>query len=199
MAIENSKTDRLDELRTLLEKQPHVILDDHVEAAVAIILIQNETRQLEVLLIQRAERVGDPWSGHTSLPGGRIKSLDGSPKTAAAREALEEVGIDVRDAQFLGSLPPSYPWNKPELKVQPFVFGFATRPEVSIGPEVVTAFWVPLMDFPRHLTQSEVQTRVGPRKVESFLVEGHVVWGFTFRVLSDLLKLNGSDDSGGGH
>src|SRR5690349_14872094 len=37
-------------------------------AAVAVIIAPSPDA---ILLIRRAERVGDPWSGHMALPGGR--------------------------------------------------------------------------------------------------------------------------------
>ena len=40
-------------------------------AAVAIVLRQGDPG-LEFLLIKRAEREGDPWSGQVALPGGHL-------------------------------------------------------------------------------------------------------------------------------
>ncbi|HLC10977.1 MAG TPA: hypothetical protein VJL56_03935, partial [Candidatus Bathyarchaeia archaeon] len=41
---------------------------DHVEAVVAILLWDEPGRGLQTLLVQRAEREGDPWSGQIGLP-----------------------------------------------------------------------------------------------------------------------------------
>jgi len=49
---------------------------------------------VEVLLIQRTARPGDVWSGHLAFPGGRVEAGE-SDEAAAAREADEEVGLDV--------------------------------------------------------------------------------------------------------
>jgi hypothetical protein len=40
-------------------------------AAVAIIVREANDAQPEILLIRRAERSSDPWSGHMAFPGGR--------------------------------------------------------------------------------------------------------------------------------
>ena len=37
-----------------------------------------------LLLMRRAERAGDPWSGHVSFPGGRVDPRDPSTRAAAA-------------------------------------------------------------------------------------------------------------------
>jgi len=61
----------------------------------------------EVLFIKRAARTGDKWNGHVALPGGKRDPEDEDDETTAAREALEEVGIDLghENAIAIGNLP----------------------------------------------------------------------------------------------
>src|SRR5207245_9086087 len=77
----------------------------------------------------------------------------------------------------------------PELKVQPLIYQLHKQTLLHIGLEVVSAFWVALSELPGMRKQSEVSTRLGPRTVDSFYVDGRVVWGFTFRVMRELLGL----------
>ena len=73
-------------------------------AAVAL-LLRPTWAEPELLLIRRAEREGDPWSGHMALPGGRAAPSDPDPVATAARESAEEVGIDpARAGRLLGAL-----------------------------------------------------------------------------------------------
>ena len=44
-------------------------------SAVAMIL-QVREGELHILMIKRAEREGDPWSGHMAFPGGRMEKSD---------------------------------------------------------------------------------------------------------------------------
>src|SRR5579863_6444108 len=75
-------------------------------AAVAVVVRDTEEGD-EVLLIKRAERDGDPWSGHIALPGGRVQKQDESFKATAVRETREEVGVDLdANASFLGYMRP---------------------------------------------------------------------------------------------
>ena len=58
------------------------------EAAVAIILRQQPDApdSTDILFIKRAEKVGDPWSGHMAFPGGhREREDDGLRGTQCAR------------------------------------------------------------------------------------------------------------------
>ena len=44
------------------------------QAAVALILRQKSAQTLELLMIQRAIKEDDPWSGHMAFPGGKRNS-----------------------------------------------------------------------------------------------------------------------------
>lgn len=54
---------------------------------------------LQVLLIQRAERAGDPFSGYWALPGGHVDIAERFEE-AGRRELWEETGIEAPSALF---------------------------------------------------------------------------------------------------
>ena len=163
---------------------------DQVEAVVAILLWDEPGRGLQTLLVQRAEREGDPWSGQVGLPGGRVKQNAETPHTALHREVEEEVGIKLEEVGVeLGSLSVGHPMRRMEMRVQPWVYGLRVKPLVSIGPEIADCFWANLADLPSKKKMSEITIRNQPWSVESFVVEGKIVWGFTYRVLSELLPI----------
>ena len=163
---------------------------DQVEAVVAILLWDEPGRGLQTLLVQRAEREGDPWSGQIGLPGGRVKQGAETPRTALHREVEEEVGIKLEEVGVeLGSLSVGHPMRRLEMKVQPWVYGLMIKPSVSIGPEIAGSFWVNLAELPLKMKMSEITVRHKPWSVESFVVDGKIVWGFTYRVLTELLPI----------
>jgi 8-oxo-dGTP pyrophosphatase MutT (NUDIX family) len=163
---------------------------DQVEAVVGILLWEEPGRGLQALLVQRAEREGDPWSGQVGLPGGRVKQSIESPRTAVHREVEEEVGIKLEEVGVeLGSLSVGHPMRRIEMRVQPWVYGLRVKPRVSIGSEIAGSFWVNLAELPSTKKMSEITIRDKPWSVESFVVEGKVVWGFTYRVLTELLPI----------
>jgi hypothetical protein len=61
----------------------------------------------ELLFIKRAARIGDKWNGHVALPGGKRDPEDRDDEVTAAREAMEEVGIDLSESHAItvGNLP----------------------------------------------------------------------------------------------
>ncbi len=164
---------------------------EQVEAVVAILLWEEPTAGLQTLLVQRVEREGDPWSGQIGLPGGRVKQPRESPRSALRREVEEEVGIKLEEVGVeLGSLTIGQPIRRIGMRVQPWVYGLRIKPKVNIGPEeIADSFWVNLKELPSKMKMTEITIRNEPRSVESFVVEGRVVWGFTYRVLTELLPI----------
>ncbi len=163
---------------------------DQVEAVVAILLWDEPGGGLQTLLVQRAEREGDPWSGQIGLPGGRVKQGAETPRTALHREVEEEVGIKLEEVGLeLGSLSVGHPMRRLEMRVQPWVYGLSVKPMVSIGSEIASSFWANLADLASKKKMSEITIRDKPWSVESFVVEGKIVWGFTYRVLTELLPI----------
>ena len=117
-------------------------------SSVAILLKTDRESGPCVLLIQRATREGDPWSGHMAFPGGRLSPQDHFPLDAAIRETYEETGFDVLGkAYYVGQLSEvitrSHRW--PGLMtVTPFVFRLKDTPIWALNHEVAEVVWVPL-------------------------------------------------------
>ncbi len=163
------------------------------QAAVAV-LLRFDRDGAEALLVRRAERAGDRWSGHVGLPGGHADALDADLYATALRETREEVGIDLaRAARLLGRLAslearPREPFRP--LCIHPFVFAARETAEPSLGPEVVEAFWFPLERARTGaLAAAHSITRDGVRITRpSWSFEGRVVWGLTYEILSSLLR-----------
>jgi len=150
------------------------------EAAASALL-----RSGEVLLIERAEREGDPWSGHVALPGGFRRPSE-TLLEAAVRETLEEVGVDLRGVEPLAVLGPFRSRLDPGLRVFLFAFPFPGGDPVP-GPEVRSVFWIPLGS----LSRTEVVSLPGVGRVEGCPVGGRVIWGLTLRMLRALLEVLG--------
>jgi 8-oxo-dGTP pyrophosphatase MutT (NUDIX family) len=176
-------------LKEELASIPRSSDSDQVEAVVAILLWDEPGQGLQTLLVQRAEREGDPWSGQIGLPGGRVKQTVESPRAALHREVEEEVSIKLEEAGVeLGTLSVGHPMRRIEMRVQPWVYGLKTKPKISIGSEIADSFWVNLLELPSKKKRSDITIRNQPWTVESYFVEGRVVWGFTYRVLTELLS-----------
>ncbi len=161
-------------------------------AAVAAVLRDSDTGP-DLLLIRRAERRGDPWSGDMAFPGGVVSASDSGPYEAALRETFEEIGLDLGcDARPIGEL--SHVLSVAHLRplpmaIVPFVFDLTSTPAFRTGPEVQESLWVPLARFadPRR-REHLVRPLLGiPLRFECCRYADRTVWGLTLRMIDDLL------------
>lgn len=172
---------------------PRVVPDpERAQAAVALVLRARDP--LELLLIRRALREGDPWSGHIALPGGRRSPGDVDLSATAFRETEEETGIRVTGTgRVLGRLGVlTTPQRLPSVVISSFVA--AVPPDTTAQPdltEVVDAAWIPVPVLRSVEAASEHRIeRLGEELAFPSIVYGdYVIWGLTHRILTDFLDV----------
>jgi 8-oxo-dGTP pyrophosphatase MutT (NUDIX family) len=189
----------LDEIRrSLAARAPTTVsARGRLQAAVAMVL-RGATASPDVLFIERARREGDPWSGHMAFPGGRVDPGDPSPRSAAERETLEEVGLDLSRAEPLGRLDDLQGHRAagvPKMVISAFVYHLSEPPPLSPNHEVREAFWFPVASL--HDADRQVPYRMplaGETPFPGIRVgdpERHVVWGLTYRFLEVFFEVVG--------
>ena len=156
-------------------------------AAVALVLVDGADGA-EILLIKRAERAGDPWSGQIAFPGGRQDREDSDLLATAVRETREETGVELAAAERLGMLDDLVPRTVtlPPVIVRPFVFALARRPVLTTNPEVQRAFWVALALLSQPAVQSQLTLTLsdGVRTFPAYRLGEDIIWGMTERILT---------------
>ena len=188
----NSRAARL---RERLARRPAVSEEDPslLWAAVAIILTPDPD---SILLIRRADRTGDPWSGHMALPGGRRELTDPDLTTTAMRETAEEVGIYLDVQALAGTLDDVVPRTPvlPPIAVRPFVFVLDQRLPLTLSPEVASASWITLERLLRADTHHPVRLEVAgqSRQVQAYQLDDAMIWGMTERILTSFLTQVGA-------
>ncbi len=169
-------------------------------AAVALVLHAAAGGALELLFIERAQRSGDPWSGHMAFPGGGILPADVDARRAAERETWEEVGVELTAANFVGNLG-SLRGRPRGILVSGFVYAFAEAPPLACSAEVQSAFWFSVAElwspvrrvenmFPGWSDGVYPGIRVG-------VAQHQVVWGLTYRFLESFSGILGRSLSTG--
>jgi 8-oxo-dGTP pyrophosphatase MutT (NUDIX family) len=160
--------------------------DGKRHAAVAVVL--HVAPSPRVLLMKRAERDGDPWSGHISLPGGGYQASDGDLRITAIRETHEELGIDLGAARLIGKLDTLHPMSgRTGIAVTPFVFATEAALEPVCGPEALAAFWLPLDLAASGALDGTYRYPATEAAFPAWTFEGHVIWGLTRRILDLVL------------
>jgi len=166
-----------------------------LEAGVCLLL--RPADDLELLLIERVERDGDPWSGHIALPGGMREADDRDLLETAFRETAEEVGVRLdREASLLGALDELSPSTRrlPPLVISPFVAAAPAGVELTLDPrEVADAVWAPISALADPAARSHVEIHYEGQELRfpAIALGGHRVWGLTYRILLQLFALAG--------
>ena len=175
---------------------PHSLRIEHerIRQAAVTVLLREEPGAAELLIIKRAEREGDPWSGHLALPGGRAELLDADLMATAARETYEEVGIDLLNGGvFIGQLPliqPNAP-RLPRIEITPLVAIAPLSLSIHLSEEVDRVFWVPVGQLKRAGLSDVYAMRFGElvQKWPAYASEHGPIWGITERILTSFLEL----------
>ena len=144
---------------------------------------------VDILLTRRSDDLRH-HPGQVAFPGGGLDPGE-TPEQAAVREAVEEVGIDERGIDVIGSLA-DVPVVVSGNVVTPVLAWWAAPSSLQVdGTETAEAFRVPIADLVDPANRGTVHfARPGDGRVfvgPAFEVAGHVVWGFTAYVLDALL------------
>lgn len=166
-------------------------------AVTTILKPDNLNHELVMLFLKRNARVDDPWSGHIAFPGGRFIEQDRDILSTAARELMEETGIDMRDCEILGALNEVTPSSFRSIQVTPFVILAPEKVYINLDQnEIERFFWIPVSYFrdqlnirPHSIVRLGLKTEVPSYK----FVEENVIWGLTFRIIQDLIERMGRE------
>jgi 8-oxo-dGTP pyrophosphatase MutT (NUDIX family) len=185
----------LDRITTrLLTHEPRDPSDFLVQRRAAVAAILRFERGVEVLLMTRASREGDRWSGHVSMPGGMQHEGEALDVTAI-RETREETGVDLeRGARRLGRLGACKAIAKGKvlpMTITPFVFHLVEPQPIVLSEEAVDVFWFPLDRAATGELDDTYEYRLGPVpwNLPCWRWEGRTVWGLTHQMLSTLLEV----------
>ena len=163
-------------------------------AAVAI-MVREGQEATELLMIRRATREGDPWSGHMGFPGGRRDPEDRSNFSCALRETEEELGVDLsRWGAPLGELSDvNTGWRKdrPEMLVTPFIFSVSELPALTPNHEVDDVVWVPLHFLMDESNREPLEWEWKGQKMEtdSYLYDCYRIWGLSLMMIDEMMGL----------
>ena len=160
--------------------------DRTLRSAAVLIPVIDRPASAGVILTKRSSALKH-HPGQIAFPGGKVDEADDGAVGAALREAREEVGLDRRHVDVLGTLPPHE--TVTGFQVTPVLAvvtpDFKARPEPG---EVAEAFEAPLdhvMNPARFLIESRRWR--GERRLYFVVPWGpYYIWGATARILRAL-------------
>jgi 8-oxo-dGTP pyrophosphatase MutT (NUDIX family) len=137
-------------------------------------------------------------AGEISFPGGRRDPEDADLKDTALREAEEEIGLPRSEVRMLGELPPT----------STFVTNYVIHPFVGEIPaglawqvserEVDAVLELPLDALRESRTRTRMERRGISFETDAYVLEDHLIWGATARILENLLERLQRTSSEGG-
>ncbi len=165
-----------------------------VKRSAVVIMLREGDSGAEMLMMKRAERDGDPWSGHMGFPGGRQEPGDASIFATAIREVREEMGFDVQavtDTSLrLSDIRATGRGRVLPLVVTPYVMFAHSDIPIVPNEEVAEAMWIPLHFFTPGKRQNfdvvyDGQTYTMP----CYYYRQYRIWGLSLRMLDELLEV----------
>jgi 8-oxo-dGTP pyrophosphatase MutT (NUDIX family) len=171
----------------LLDPDEAAALDVHgrIDAGV-LVPIYPQDGTLHVVLTKRREDLRR-HAGEISFPGGRQDDDEEDLRITALREAEEEIGLPPGDVELVGALTPT-PTIATNYSVYPFVGliepGHTWVPSAG---EVAEILELPVPLLRSVYARRRLIRRGVPFRTDTYLVDEHLIWGATARMLADLL------------
>jgi ADP-ribose pyrophosphatase YjhB (NUDIX family) len=124
-----------------------------------------------------------------AFPGGHLEPDDEDLRAAAVRETLEEIGLDLAPATYLGAIDQQRAQPRGRvlnMLIAPHVFELHKEPVFTPNYEVAEVVWAPLTPLATNdLHDTETKPMMGkPTVFNGYrLSGGHFVWGLTYRMM----------------
>jgi 8-oxo-dGTP pyrophosphatase MutT (NUDIX family) len=169
-----------------------------IRSSVAILLSNSHSEEnAKILMIRRAKKKGDPWSGDMGFPGGRFSNMeDKSIYETALRELYEETGVGENDGiENIGRLSEllTKAHEKPTpMIITPFVFRVNKIPIFKRNNEVEELIWIPLSYFFNQQNRNTMEIRTGRFKwgFPSYIYDKKCIWGLSLSMIDELRNIN---------
>ncbi|HSO99411.1 MAG TPA: CoA pyrophosphatase [Solirubrobacteraceae bacterium] len=135
--------------------------------------------------------------GEISFPGGRYDEGERDLVATALREAHEEIGLPPDAVEIVGALQPT-PTIATGYAVYPFVGLIEPgRDWTPSANEVAEVLEVPLRGLLDGYGRRRLVRRGLPIRTDTYVVDEHLIWGATARILADLFdRISGRDWAG---
>ena len=127
-------------------------------------------------------------AGEISFPGGRQDPEDADLTETALREAEEEIGLARDVVTLLGDLPPISTFATNYL-IHPFVGADPRRPALAhVAARGRRRARAAAARAAGEQTRTRLQRRGITFETDAYVLDGHLIWGATYRILADLLE-----------
>jgi 8-oxo-dGTP pyrophosphatase MutT (NUDIX family) len=133
-------------------------------------------------------------AGEISFPGGRHDPQDAHLSDTALREAEEEIGLPRSQVTLLGELSPTSTFATGYL-IHPFIGLIPAGQLWRLSPrEVDAVIELPLERLRESRTRTRLERRGFTFETDAYIVDEHLIWGATARIIENLLHRLEAED-----
>ena len=140
-----------------------------------------------IIYTQRSTKVST-HSGEVSFPGGMMEDEDLDLYHTALRESQEEMALDPKLVELLGSL--NFLISRFDIEVNPYVAIITEKPNLIANEEIQEIFEVPiayLLDNKNRQTQTFQRDKM-QLEMPTWYYNEQKIWGLTAMITADLLN-----------
>ena len=173
--------------RVLLSPEEAAAIDVHGRTDAAVLVpLYVEKGALKLVFTERGDQLRS-HAGEISFPGGRREEGETDLQMTALREAKEEIGLPPTTVEIIGALQPT-PTIATGYAVYPFVGliegGRRWKPRKG---EVASVLELGIDDLVAGYGRRRLMRRGLPIRTDTYVVDDHLIWGATARILADLI------------
>jgi 8-oxo-dGTP pyrophosphatase MutT (NUDIX family) len=160
------------------------------------LFLAGQPQQAHIVLTRRRADLRR-HAGEISFPGGRRDAEDADLLTTALREAEEEIGLGREQVSLLGELPQTSTFATGYV-IHPFVVAIPAGVAWRLSPrEVDAVLELPLEAVRAGRTRTQMERRGFSFETDAFIVDEHLIWGATARIIDHLLaRLSAAEPDG---
>ncbi|MBC8441471.1 MAG: CoA pyrophosphatase [Deltaproteobacteria bacterium] len=149
--------------------------------------------EVELLFIQKADVKGYPWANQMAFPGGHKDKKDISTKDTALRELAEEMGINRKNVEVMGSLGHFQTINNKDIEA--WVGIWNQKEAINYDrSEISRVFQIPLKYLIDLHKEKEFHRQTPNVMLLTYPYEDVLIWGVTAKILYHLIEVLLKDD-----
>ena len=150
------------------------------------LFVEAETAAPHLVLTRRRAEMRR-HAGEIAFPGGRHDPHDEDLSVTALREAEEEIGLPRSQVKLLGELPATSTFATGYL-IHPFIGLIPAGQLWRLSPlEVDAVIELPLRAVREGRTRTRMERRGFTFETDAYIVDEHLIWGATARIIENLL------------
>ena len=144
--------------------------------------------EVELLFIQKADVKGYPWANQMAFPGGHKDKADVSTKDTALRELAEEMGIDRKNVEVIGSLGHFQTINNKDIEAWVGIWNQKEAIDYDRS-EISRVFQIPLQYLIDLHREKQFHRQTPNVMLLTYPFEDVLIWGVTAKILYHLIEV----------